>query len=92
MLEDAQYAASLTGNPATALASGLMRGFVSEAVANATLIANPLSPGQTFTLASLLPGGTGNCSTRNDKDTYLGVSGWWFYLNFTAAAVSYAGP
>jgi len=91
-LEDAQYAASLTGSPATALVSGLMRGFVSEAVANATLIPNPLSPGQTFTLASLLPGGTGNCSPRNDKDTNRGVSGWWFYLNFTAAPVSYSGP
>jgi len=92
ILEDAQYAASLTGgDPATGLAAGLMRGFVSEAVANATVITNPANPGQTFTLASLLPGGTGSCSTRNDKDLHRGVSGWWFYLNFTAAPVSYVG-
>ena len=90
-LQDAQYAASLTGNPATGLASGLMRGFVSEAIANATVITNPTNPAQTFTLASLLPGGTGNCSARNDKDIHRGVSGWWFYLNFHAAPVSYSG-
>lgn len=90
-LRRAQIAAAVVGT-GTQLTQGLLRGFISEADANAVLINNPLVPGQTFTLSSLLPGGVGNCSSRNDKDTVDGVSGWWFYLNFNAAPAPYTGP
>jgi hypothetical protein len=66
----------------------MLRGFLRETDANNALIpANvPLIGGRP--ISSLLAGGTGNCSTRNDKDMLDGVSGWWFYLEQTLAPVS----
>ena len=69
-----------------------MRGFLREADANQIVISDPNLPGGSVTLASLLPGGSGNCSSRNDKDQHQGESGWWFHFNFTAAPVVYTGP
>jgi len=43
----------------------------------------------TRTLSSLLPGGTGNCSPRDDRDMNGADRGWWFYLNFTAPRVTW---
>ncbi|MFN0249388.1 MAG: DUF4215 domain-containing protein [Kofleriaceae bacterium] len=85
-LTDAQVAAAYSGNPATGLSNGLLRGFLSEASANQVFLpANlPIVGGRS--LGSLLRGGTGNCQSGSDKDTHEGVIGWWFYLNFTAAA------
>lgn len=91
-LVDAQIAASFAGNPATALNQGLLRGFLRESDANQIVISDPNLPGGSVTLASLLPGGTGSCSSRNDKDTHQGESGWWFHFNFSAGPVVYTGP
>ena len=91
-LLDAQIAARFVGNPASALADGLLRGFLREADANQVVISNPSLPGGSVTLASLLAGGTGNCSARNDKDLLRGEPGWWFYFNYTATPVNFTGP
>lgn len=86
-LRNAQVSASYVGNPATLLANGLLRGFISEADANATIIpaSFPIVGGKP--LSSLLAGGMGACPTYSDKDTNNGMSGWWFYLNFPATRV-----
>jgi cysteine-rich repeat protein len=86
-LHDAQVAARYVGNPATSLSNGLLRGFISEADANATIIpaSFPLVGGKP--LSSLLAGGSGACPSFSDKDTDNGVVGWWFYLNFPATKV-----
>lgn len=84
-LTNAQISATFVGNPATSMVNGLLRGFLSEADANATIIPAtfPLVGGQP--LSSLLPGGTGNCAGFSDKDIGPGsVAGWYFYLNFPA--------
>lgn len=91
-LLDAQIAARFGGSPASALADGLLRGFVREADANQIVISNPALPGGSATLASLLAGGAGNCSARNDKDLLRGEPGWWFYFNYTAEPVNFTGP
>ncbi len=96
-LVDVQLGATFAPAPTDQLVNGLIRGFLPEAVADAIQIPLPDPPGGTVTLSSLLPGGTGFCtgafgSTRNNKDVYQGVSGWWFYFNFTATRVPYSGP
>ncbi len=71
---------------------GLLRGFVSEVVAEQIMIPNPV-PGQpAIVLASLLPGGSGSCAAGDDRDINGGISGWWFYLEFAAGEVGYAQP
>ncbi len=90
-LYDAQLAAVYAGDPATGLTSGLIRGFVSKADADATMLNLPLLGMQK--LSSLLPGGGGDadgCAGHSDVDTVNGVDGWMFYLNFTASAVPYS--
>jgi cysteine-rich repeat protein len=89
-LQDAQVAATYVGNPATTFTNGLLRGFITEADANATIIPSsfPLVGG--MPLSSLLPGGSGNCASHSDKDTNGGVMGWWFYLNFPASRVPWS--
>ena len=86
-LRDAQLAASFVGVPATRLANGLVRGFISEADADATILPPgfPLVGGQA--LSSVLPGGSGNCAAHDDRDIHQGSTGWWFYLNYTAPRV-----
>lgn len=92
-----QIAATYVGSPASNLANGLIRGFISESVANQTIIPSsfPLVGGQAFSI--LLPGGdppgpSVNCSSHSDKDIVDGVVGWWFYWNFTAEVVPYTEP
>jgi cysteine-rich repeat protein len=97
-LRDARIGARYSGNPATGLTNGLLMGFISETDANNTTIPNsfPVVGGQP--LSSLLPGGAGNCNcngncgtNNDDKDVNNGVTGWWFYLNFTASKVPWTG-
>lgn len=90
-LIDAQIAARFDANPAQNLSNGLLRGFLRESEANQIIINDPNLPGGSVVLSSLLAGGTGSCSTRDDKDTHNGESGWWFYFNFVAARVVYSG-
>jgi hypothetical protein len=83
-LEGTRGAATYVGNPATAGTNGLVRGFLSEAAADATIIpaSYPLVGGEP--LSKLFPGGKGNPAAHDARDTRSGVLGWWMYLNFTA--------
>lgn len=91
-LIDAQLSGSFNGTPATAIQNGLLRGFLRESDAQQIIITNPSDPTQSYPLSSLLAGGVGACSSRNDKDLYNGEAGWWFYFNYQAVPVSYTGP
>jgi len=80
---DARLGAMYPDGEGNQLASGLIRGFLSQSFAEgATLPADiPVVGGQP--IASLLK--------DVDKDTGPGgEAGWWFYLNFTAEAVPYS--
>jgi hypothetical protein len=89
-LEDVQVGATYVGTPATALANGLIKGFISEATANAVVVPLPPAFGGNTPLSALLAGGVGNCSALDDRDTGPGAqSGWYIYLNFTAHAVTW---
>jgi len=91
-LIDAQVASRFNGSPTSSLTSGLMRGFLRESDANTTLIPAGL-PGAGQPVASLFPGGTGNCAAFDDRDVHRSESGWWFYFNFEAPlAVMLDGP
>jgi len=86
-LHGARIGATYVGNPASDLVAGLLSGFVAESDADATILPStlPLVGGQP--LSAVLPGGTGNCAAFSDKEVVGGVSGWQFYLNFTATQV-----
>lgn len=88
-LRNARFAATYAGNPATTMTNGLLMGFISETDANTTIIPTtfPIVGGQP--LSSLLPGGTNNCASHDDKDVN-GVPGWWFYLNYPTARVPWS--
>ncbi len=90
-LKNGQVAGTYNANPATGMTDGLLRGFISEADADATIIPLPFL-GDT-PLSRLLPGGWGNCSSYSDKDTGPDgkTVGWYFYLNFTAAKNPWSG-
>ena len=92
-LEAAQLSATYNAAPATGLTNGLLMGFLSEATADSILLPAtlPLVGGQP--LSFVLPGGPGNCSLGDDRDTGPDGStpGWWFYFNFTAVEVTYSG-
>jgi hypothetical protein len=89
-LQDAQIAATFDGAPVTGTINGLMKGFLLESDADATIVPMtfPLVGGQP--LSQLLPGGdppganNANCAAHSDVDIHNGQRGWWFYLNFTA--------
>jgi len=92
-LESVQIAATYVGSPAATLANGLIRGFLVEAVADTVPLPAEFGPFAGNPLSSAFPGGTGNCSTYDDRDVGPGgASGWWVYLNFVAEAVDYVGP
>ena len=65
----------------------MMRGFLRESDADATLLPAglPLVGGRPVSV--LLKGGTGSCATGSDKDVLDGVTGWWFYMEQTIASV-----
>ncbi|MEM7351883.1 MAG: hypothetical protein AAF657_13880 [Acidobacteriota bacterium] len=90
-LEDLQLAGTFVGLPVTGFTSGLLRGFLSEAAADAILLPDelPLVGGQPLSI--LLPGGSGACSDDDDRDLHNGVLGWWFYFNFEAEKVPVMG-
>lgn len=90
-LRDVQAGAALLGDPVTGLGEGLLRGFLTEADANATLLPAdlPLIGGEPISI--LLPGGAGSCAPGDDRDMHLGAAGWWFYFNDTASEVPYSG-
>jgi cysteine-rich repeat protein len=87
-LEDANIAAVYSGDPATGLTTGLIRGFLSKANADKITLPTsiPLIGGSP--LSSLLGSDT-NCTSHNDLDSYMGQPGWYFYLDFTAVETPY---
>lgn len=89
-LTDAKVAATYMGSPATGMTSGLMAGFIPETVADTTILPMDLPLIGNQPLSTVLPGGTNNCAAHDDKDTYNGTVGWWFYLNFTAEMVTWS--
>ena len=94
-LQDTYIAATYSGNPATGLVNGLIRGFISETTANQTIIPEGLTGIDTIDgepLSQLLRGGAGSCSQQSpatgDKDVGPGgVTGWYVYFNFVASTV-----
>jgi hypothetical protein len=86
-LVDAQIGATFADDPATALTNGLIRGFISEAQADNTIVpvSLPLIGGKS--LSAILPGGDGNCAAVSDMDLNGDEPGWWFYFNFPAQRV-----
>ena len=98
-LRSLRVAATYVGTPAGSLVNGLMRGFLRESDADATILpaSFPLIGG--LPLSQLLPGGdppgagNNNCAGHSDKDTGpSGEPGWWMYFNFVAQPVAYTGP
>lgn len=90
-LTETQTAAAFLGDPPTSLMTGLLRGFLTEAEADAIVLPPDLGGG---TLSSLFPGGTGNCASDDGTglDDLGGTPGWWIYLAFEALPVPYTGP
>lgn len=91
-LQDAYLAAAYQGMNPSGLVNGLIRGFISEANANATILPASYVPAGGQALSSLFRGGVNACSQPSpsvgDKDTGPGgVTGWYIYLNFTASVV-----
>lgn len=86
-LSEVAGAATYQGDPATGLVNGLLRGFLSEAHADATTVDTALGE---MVLSSLLPGGNNNCAEHDDRDEDTGgASGWYVYLAFTAEEVPF---
>lgn len=93
-LRQTSVGATYSGAPATQLVNGLIRGFLTEADANATTIPASVMTVGGMRLSSVLPGGMGCCrastTAGREMDTLPdGTRGWWFYLNFTAQRVPY---
>jgi hypothetical protein len=88
-LEDVRVAATYVGDPVTAGKNGLIRGFISETTADATIIPSnvPLAGGKP--LSSVLPGGKDCPAAHDDRDEHEGVTGWWFYFNLSATKTTW---
>lgn len=94
-LSDAAIGGEWFGTPATEIRDGMIRGFLSEADANAAIIPAGTTGIATIDgqpISRLLRGGAMNCSMAapmvGDLDMGPGgVRGWYFYLNFTAVDV-----
>ena len=79
---DARIAATYVGAEPVTMVNGMIRGYVTEAVADAALLPEDV----------LLVGGDPLSTLLKDEDMDPGPNGetgWWFYLNFTAAVVPY---
>jgi hypothetical protein len=89
-LTHARIGARYQGGNTKKLKDGLVRGFLTEASANATILpaSLPVVGGQP--VSKLLAGGTGSCAKFSDKDTVEGASGWWIYLQFGAQQVRWS--
>ena len=71
------------------LAPVLTMGFLRESDADQIPLPDdiPLIGGQP--LSTILPGGSGNCAAGDDRDSFEGESGWWFYLESTSMPVDF---
>ena len=99
-LTDAYLAAEYSGDPATGLVDGMIRGFITETIANQTIIPEGTTGVDAIDggpLSELLRGGVNCCSqpspATGDKDLGPGgVTGWYAYFNFSATVVPYSEP
>lgn len=81
-MEDASIAGTYDGAPASQIATGLIRGFVSQETADTALIPEDIAIVGGMPVSSLLK--------DEDKDTGPGgAEGWYFYLAYEAAVVPY---
>jgi hypothetical protein len=79
-LKAAQISATYSGTPATSLVTGLLRGYITEADADATIVPAPFI-GDTPLSELLVP---------EDMDTGPnGETGWWIYIGIEAQLVDY---
>lgn len=82
-LRDAQLGATYVGAPATSLRNGLIRGFITEADADATTLPAGLPIVGGMPLSRVLRGATMNPCTGSDIDMHpVHGPGWWFFANF----------
>jgi hypothetical protein len=90
-LTSVQIAGTFAVGSPNRIVNGLLRGFLSQSDADATIFpaSYPLVGGQP--LSKVLAGGTGACPAFSDRDVYAGVNGWWFYFNYSAVEVTYVG-
>jgi cysteine-rich repeat protein len=97
-LEAGRVAATYTGDPADGLVDGLLRGFVSEAAAEAAIIPDSViliggRPLHDILAGGIVPGSCNVGATPIGDDRDVGPDGatlgWWFYVNFTAAVVPF---
>ena len=90
-MESSQVSAQYSvGDGEIAMVGGLIRGFMSEQRASEISLPDdiPVVGGQP--VDSILPGSASGCSTIDARDEGPdGSMGWWFYLNFEAAAVDH---
>jgi hypothetical protein len=79
------------GTEPASLENGLIRGWLRESIADTTILppSIPLVGGQP--VSAIFPGGSGCCAEFDDRDVEPGGTdlGWWFYFNFTTAAVEF---
>jgi len=81
-LIEAQLAATYVGDPASELDGGLVRGYLTKAAADATIIPDDIAVVGGMPLSSIL--------RAEDMDSGpSGEDGWWFYIHFTAEMVGY---
>ena len=93
-LQDVQVGATYSGNPATGMSNGVLRGFISETDANNVVLPADMPIIGGDPLSVLLPGGAGCCAGHDARDYGLDGTtlGWWFYFNFPAAKVTWVDP
>ena len=87
-LIDVEFGAKYPATAGAGLTEGLLRGFLTEEVADATIL--PASLDEMVAgkpISELMPGGTNCCAEHDDRDINNGVSGWWIYVDFVAEPV-----
>ena len=82
------YTLAGTYQEQSGVVDGTLRAWMSETVAEATVVTTPVGD---RTVASLLPGGEGSCAAVDARDVGPdGDSGWYVYLQFAAESVDYS--
>lgn len=90
-LRGVRVGAAFVGAPVDRFEPGLLIGFLAESDADQIPLPPdlPLVGGQPLSI--LLPGGGGNCAAHDDRDSFEGAAGWWFYFEFPADATPWTG-
>ncbi len=84
-----KVAAQFTGDPPTALGTGLLMGFLRMSDADSIVVPASVPIFGGLPLSSAIRGGSGNCATGSDADTGPdSESGWWFYFGFADGEVT----